>query len=413
MLTVEEALAHVLDRAKPRPARPCALSEALGLVLDEAISSDVDSPPHDKSIVDGYAVRAQDLMAGQARLTIIEEIVAGYVPQKRVESGQAARIMTGAPVPDGADAVVMVERTELLPASDGSLGQVRIQDERFAAGQNMVGQNIVRRGAAFKRGEVLLTAGHRLRPLEIGLLAEVGRTQVRAIPRPTVAVLSTGDELVPYSQLPGPGQIRNSNEPMLLACVQRAGGTGISLGIGRDDRLSLRTLIEQGLAADVLVLSGGVSAGVLDLVPGVLKELGVEQIFHKVRVKPGKPLWFGVLASSGIEKLVFGLPGNPVSSLVCFELFVRPAIAQLARHHNGSLGQVRATLTADVAQRGERTSYVPARLTTPPAGSMVEPLRSQGSGDLRALAAANALIRLPSGDRTFRTGEVVDVILID
>ncbi len=316
MLTVDEALSSVLSHARPLATEHIGLAAALGSVLAEDVASDVDSPPHDKSTVDGYAVISSDLADGSGEFSVIEQVVAGAVPAHSVASGCAIQIMTGAPLPAGADAVVMVERMETLNA--GPSPRIRIRDEGCHSGQN-----IVRMGASLRRGDVVLERGRPLRSIEIGLLAEVGRSEVAVVRTPRVAVLATGNELVPCDQLPGPAQLRNSNEPMLAACVVRAGAIAQGLGIAGDEPAELRRLIAVGLKADVLVVSGGVSAGVLDLVPGVLAELGVEQVFHNVNIKPGMPLWFG--ASPGQPaKLVFGLPGNPVSSYVCFELFVRP-----------------------------------------------------------------------------------------
>jgi molybdopterin molybdotransferase len=234
--------------------------------------------------------------------------------------------------------------------------------------------------------------------------------QVRVARRPTLAVLATGNELVPAEQTPAPGHIRNSNGPMLLAAAQAAGAVAVDLKIARDDAQQLRSLIARGLEHDVLVISGGVSAGVLDLVPGVLAELGVQQVFHKVHLKPGKPLWFGVLARGPVDTLVFGLPGNPVSSLVCFELFVRPAIGQLAGRGDTSLVEVAAELAVDYLQRGDRPTYFPARLANVDGRHRVEPLRWQGSGDLRTLVQANALAYFPPGERAYRAGETVRVL---
>lgn len=400
MLSVDEALRLVLERATPLPTVEVEADVALDHVLAEAIDSDVDSPPHDKSIVDGYAVQASDLANGSAELTVIEEVVAGAVPQQMLHPGQATRIMTGAPIPTGADCVVMVERTEVL-----SSGRVRIQTAPIKPGQN-----ILRRACAMRRGDTVLAPGTILRPIELGLLAEVGRSRVRVISPPSVAVLSTGNELVPPSQTPAAGQIRNSNGPMLAASIRKAGAVAIELGIARDEHEELGRAIERGLTADILVLSGGVSAGILDLVPGILAELGVEQVFHKVNLKPGKPLWFGVRAAAPPRQqptLVFGLPGNPVSSLVCFELFVRPAIAQLS----GCTPQTRlvtAELTAGFTHRGERPTYQPASLDEDT--QRVTPLAWRGSADLRTLASANSLICFPSGDHTYAEGEAMPVM---
>lgn len=405
MLTVDEALQQVLKRAKPRPATLVSRGESLGLVLAESVSSDIDSPPHDKSIVDGFAIVSSDLASGDTTLEIVEEVVAGDVPKVPVAPGLATRIMTGAPIPAGADAVVMVERTELVAGNIG-LGNVRIKETPARAGQN-----IMRQGASLRSGQQVLAPGHRIRPIEIGLLAEVGRSEVLAVPRPTVAVLATGNELVPPAQVPAAGQIRNSNSSLLAACVTQAGGMPHDLGIGRDDRDELRELVSEGLEDDVLVLSGGVSMGMLDLVPGVLAELGVEQVFHKVRVKPGKPVWFGMLKSDEGDRFVFGLPGNPVSSFVCFQLFVRPALALLAGRSESSLPQVQARLTTEYTHRGDRPTYYPA-VMHPGDPATVEPLPWQGSADLAGLVRADALVHFPAGDRKFAAGELVTASLL-
>ncbi len=398
MLSVEEALDRVLSRAQTRAAVGSATSEALGLVLAEEITSDVDSPPHDKSIVDGYAVIAADLASGPAELTLLEEVMAGDVPRHSITRGTTIRVMTGAPIPAGADAMVMVEQSEMVGE------RVRLAPPRVT-----VGQNIMRRAASMARGEPVLSAGHVLRAIELGLLAEVGRTQVQVIPRPRLAVLSTGNELVPPGAAPGPGHIRNSNSPMLVALAQAAGAASFDLGIARDEPEVLRSLMATGLEADVLVISGGVSAGVLDLVPGALESLGVRPVFHKIRLKPGKPLWFGVLPAEGGDKLVFGLPGNPVSSLVGFELFVRPAIAKLAGR-SPAADETTAILASELAHRGDRPTYHPAELRLEAGQAVVEPLKWKGSGDLRTLAGANALACFPAGDERHAAGEMIRVL---
>jgi molybdopterin molybdotransferase len=222
--------------------------------------------------------------------------------------------------------------------------------------------------------------------------------------------LATGNELVSCDQVPGPGQIRNSNGVMLAGMVAQAGGDAVNLGIGRDVAEDLRSRCQQGLRSDVLVISGGVSAGVLDLVPAVLESLGIEQVFHKVNLKPGKPLWFGFKrGSTGQNTLVFGLPGNPVSGLVCFELFVRPALARLMGRHSGRLERVTAKLAADYHQRGDRVTMFPAALRHDGETLLATPLDWRGSGDLRALTEALGLILLPAGERHFAAGEEVGV----
>ncbi|MEX2141804.1 MAG: gephyrin-like molybdotransferase Glp [Pirellulales bacterium] len=416
MLSVSEALSKVLANTGRKPPARAPLAESLGLALAEDVISDIDSPPHDKAMVDGYALVAADLAAGAAELSILEEVTAGAVPMLAVSSGQCTRIMTGAPLPAGADAVVMVERTEMMLES----ARVRIVDEAKPR------QNIMAQGSSLRYGDVVLHVGQEIRPAEIGLLAEVGRAEVTVFPAPRVAVLSTGNELVEAGVRPDLGQIRNSNGPLLAAAVRRAGGIPVELGIARDEVRDLRKKVEQGLAADVLVLSGGVSAGVLDLVPSVLQEMGVEQVFHKVNLKPGKPLWFGVAGSKFKVQgskfkvtegehgtLVFGVPGNPVSSLVCFELFVQPAIAKLGgRDPDAGLRRLPARLASEFTHRGERPTYFPVVIRREGEGLWAEPVRWRGSADLRGITRANGLIVFPAGDRTWQAGEQFEVLLL-
>jgi molybdopterin molybdotransferase len=262
----------------------------------------------------------------------------------------------------------------------------------------------------------VLPAGRVLRAQEIGALAESGRATVEVYRRPRVAVLATGDELVPASAQPGPGQIRNSNEPMLCAQIRQAGGEPVPLGIARDERQHLRERIEQGLACDLLLLSGGVSAGKLDLVPSELAAAGVRQVFHQIRMKPGKPLWFGVFdrptktGTTGADRCyVFGLPGNPVSSMVCCELFARAALRRLMGIEPAVAVPLQARLTEEHSMRGNRPTYHPARLEWQPTGPAVHAVDWIGSSDLRATVDANALVYFPPGDRVFRAGEMVDV----
>jgi len=404
MLSVEEALEQVLSAAQSLLPQKVAARDALGLVLAEDVASDVDSPPHDKSIVDGYAIIAADLAAGPAEFDVLEEVTAGDVPRAQVVSGAAVRIMTGAPLPEGADSVVMVEQSEMLAGSGAGLGRVRLSPRKVTRGQN-----IMRRAVSMARGDRVLAAGHVLRAIELGLLAEVGRTEVLAIPRPRLAVLATGNELVPPSEKPAPGLIRNSNSPMLVAAAQTAGAVASDLGIARDERRDLEQRIAEGRKADVLVLSGGVSAGVLDLVPAVLSSLGSEPIFHKIRMKPGKPLWFGV-KRHGAEQttLVFGLPGNPASSFVGFELLVRPAIARLSGR-SPRASESSAQLAGEFTHRGDRPTFHPSLLAEQGGEPLVRPLRSQGSGDLRVWVEANCLACFPAGDYSLAAGDEVRV----
>jgi molybdopterin molybdotransferase len=310
--------------------------------------------------------------------------------------------MTGAPVPDGADAVVMQERT--TRAGDR---HIRLSDPTLNSGQN-----ILPVGASIRTGDVVLRSGTMIRPIEVGILAEVGRVDVLALRQPHVAILATGNELVSHGTPPDPGKIRNSNGPMLSACVRSAGARPEELGIGRDDQDLLERLVEQGLASDVLLLSGGVSVGTHDLVPAVLARLGVQNVFHKVQLKPGKPIWFGVCEAGGRRTLVFGLPGNPVSSLVCFYLFVLPALRSLAGRGFVGMERLRAPLAADFHHRGNRAAYRPAALKESDGQTIVELIRWLGSADLASLAAARALVAFPPRDQLFTSGDTVDVLLL-
>ena len=385
-------------------------------------------PPFDKAMMDGFALRSADLREGQAELAILEEIAAGQTPTVALHEGQASRIMTGAPIPDGADLVVMIERCELLtsPLDKGGKGRVRVREPNIKPRLN-----ILERGREMRAGEVVLRSGTRLWPQEFGVLATVGHMAVKVHPAPRVAIVSTGDELVDPGVKPGPGQIRNGNGPMLLAQVCRAGGIPRLLDIAKDEPSHLRALIAEGMQADIVLLSGGVSAGKFDLVPGVLADLGVQTLFHKVAMKPGKPVLFGVKIdalpepqplsqgeplSQGsrreIPRLIFGLPGNPVASLVCFELFVRPAIRAMMALPPGP-DWVKASLMKDHAYRTDRPTYHPGRLTRTDSGWGVELVPWFGSPDLRGVMPANALVLLPEGERTYRCGEPMDVLCVD
>jgi molybdopterin molybdotransferase len=318
-----------------------------------------------------------------------------------VTPGTTIRIMTGAPLPAGADAVAKVEDCELLDNQT-------IRNPRGLA----AGACVLRRGASFCQGEAVLPARKRVGPLDIALLAEIGQAEAAAIPLPRVGVLPTGDELVAADAVLGPGQIRNSNGPMLLAALAAAGYPSVDLGIGRDDERDLREKIARGLECDVLLISGGVSAGVKDLVPGVLAELGVSQHFHKVRMKPGKPLWFGTRDAGDRRTLVFGLPGNPVSTYVSFVLFVAPALKTLAGDRvRPSVPEV-YPITGPFRHRGERPTFHPCRLAFPGKDKTpsLELMDWKGSADLATLTRAHYLAVLPEGDYELVAGDNVTAI---
>lgn len=400
MIPVSEAQQLVLEHARPLAAETVPLGpEALGRVLAEAVISDLDMPPYDKSMMDGYVVRSADLSTGTATLEIVEEVMAGHMPTRPVGAGQASRLMTGAAIPEGADAVVMVERTR-----QESANRVRIEDKPAKPGQH-----ILARGREMRAGETILTPGTRLTPQEFGLLAAVGRSSVRVHPAPRVNILATGDEIVDPAVKPGPGQIRNSNGAMLLAQACRAGAQPRLIGIAGDNPDSLTKYIKEGLSSDVLLLSGGVSAGKADLVPDVLQALGVSEHFHKVRMKPGKPVFFG---TSG-PALVFGLPGNPVSSLVCFELFVRPALRRLMNISPTLPPVLRGMLEQDFAYKTDRPTYHPAQARWHKGQYRLRIVPWFGSAHLRALAGTNAFALIGEGEHKLKSGQEMEVLPVD
>ncbi len=396
--SVAEALAMVRGRAAPLAPRIHALHEALGLVLAQDARADLDMPPFDKALLDGYAVRAGDLEAGDRRLAVGELLHAGGTPARPLGPREAAVIMTGTPVPAGADAVVMHERTR----RSGDV--VEINEPAVKRGQN-----ILPRGREARAGDVVVERGRVLTPARLGVLASFGCAQVLAAPRPQVVVVPTGDELVEPDQAPGPGQIRDSGSTMLTALANQAGGCARALGIAPDLPDPLRGILERGLEADLLLITGGVSAGQRDLVPDALEALGVECVFHKVRIKPGKPIWFGVAAARGEHPgtLVFGLPGNPVGALVGFLVFVRPALQALAGRPAQASEMARARLAKPFRHRGDRPTYHPAVVTGAGDPVWARALDWAGSADLRRAAEADGFLAFEAGDRDYAEGEIV------
>ncbi len=408
MIEISAALELIARHVRPLAAESIPLERAVGRVLAAAIASEVDSPPHDKSLMDGFAVRAADTATTGVDLEVIETVLAGQIARKTLRPGTACRVMTGAPIPPGADAVVMLEQTTVMTQS-AEEARVRVD---VAVGP---GKHIMRRGESMRAGEIVLPAGTVIRPYHLGVLAEVGAATVRVTQRPSVAILATGDELVAVEQRPGPAQIRNSNGPLLAAQARRIASDVRDLGIARDDYQSLRERIAVGLESDLLILTGGVSAGLADLVPRVLLDCGVRQVFHKVSIKPGKPIWFGIVdrGSASTQKLIFGLPGNPVSTLVCFEVFVVGACQVLAGQPSPVRSHSYGILLRDHAVRGDRPTYWPVRLIWQTSGQTgVEPLPWRGSSDLRCLADADALAFFPSRETPYSVGEIVPLLTL-
>jgi len=382
VISPHEALEIVLRESPRLEPVLVPLADAVGAVLAEPVAADMDLPPFDKSAMDGCAVRAADVAHLPADLAIIEELPAGTAPARPLAPGACAKTMTGAPVPPGADLVVPVEDTETL--LDGRVRIVRADAERT---------NICPRGEDVRRGETVLEAGRLLRPAEIGVLAAVGRDRAPVFRRPRVAVLATGEELVPVSSVPGPGQIRNANSSSLLASCRAAGVPADDLGVARDERADLRAKVEQGLGRDVLIVSGGVSMGERDFVPRVLQDVGVTIHFATVRMKPGKPTVFGARGRS----VVFGLAGNPVSTLVGFHLFVRPCLRRMMGRSDAAWQVLEARLLAPARARDDRVNFAPAVLRHDAGGWAAVPLPTHGPADLVGFSRANALLMLDPG----------------
>ena len=372
------------------PVEHVALEAAAGRVLAEAIGADRDYPAAARSVRDGYAVRAADL---PGTLAVVGEVRAGEAPGGEVRAMQAMEIMTGAPMPRGADAVVMLEHVR----REGSRATV---DQAAEPGQFVNPQ-----GAEARAGEILLCPGQRLDFTHIAMLASVGRQRVPVYAAPGVAIIATGDEIVPLAQTPLEYQIRNSNVYSLAAQVTRAGGEPEILPVARDEERHTRELIECGLEAGLVLLSGGVSAGKYDLVERVLADLGAEFFFDRVRIQPGQPLVFGRVRG----KFFFGLPGNPASTMVTFEIFARAALELLAGLEETTLHMPFARLTQDFQHRTGLTRFLPARLTAD--GAEVTPVPWHGSSDVPALTRANAFLVAESGRAEWRKGDPIRVLL--
>lgn len=385
MLSVNDALALVLAEAMPGVPETVSLTEALYRVLANDLATPHDSPPFDKALMDGFAVTTAALVSDRPiiELSVTETVTAGRVPANRVTKTTAVRIMTGALLPAGCDCVVPVERCQFDEATPQSVAIPRA--EIFAEA------NLMRQGGAAQRGTPLLNAGTRLQPQHIAALAEFGQAHIEVYVRPQVAVLATGDELVAFDAPLRAGAIRNSNEPMLVAQVMSSRAVPVSLGVAQDTVDDLKKQIHLGLQHDVLLLSGGVSAGTLDLVPRELSSAGVECVFHGVDMKPGKPLWFGTVQQGSRKTLVFGLPGNPVSSLVCFELFVRSSLRKISGMEHPPAPPLTARLTHPFLVKGNRPVFQPAAISVSEGQLVVRPVPWNGSSDLKATVEANGM----------------------
>ena len=384
---------------RPHGRELAPLLDANGRILAEGIHADRDFPPFARAARDGYAVHANDLERLPAELTVMGEIRAGSAEEFAVNRGEAVAIMTGAAVPAGADAVVMVEHT----SRDGD--RVRIARAVTA------GENIVPAGAEAKRGDQLLAPGTRLAYAEIALAASAGRARVVVHAKPRIAILSTGDEVIDVDVPPGPNQIRNSNSYSLAAQIQEAGGEPVLLPIAPDEPARLRELLKEGLEADLLLIAGGVSMGKYDLVEQELASLRAEFFFTGAQIQPGKPIVFGRIAGNSAPKYFFGLPGNPISTMVTFELFGRPMVEALAGRSPRKLAFVQAKLKSEVRVKTGLKRFLPGLLSGEFETSAVELVKWQGSGDIAAVSRANCFIVVPPDRDRIAAGEWASILL--
>src|SRR5216683_66369 len=398
LMSADDALARILAGVPMLPAVEAPLLDALGLVLAEDITADRDVPPFRNSAMDGYAVRGEDVASAPVALRVVGEVAAGGFPDRAVGLGEAMRIMTGAPMPDGADTIVRVEDTD--NASD-------VVTITAATPKGMATREA---GEDLKKGEIILTKGAVLRAAEIGVLASTGRARIRVRKRPRVAVFSTGDEIVDLDSPLERGQIRDSNRYALASAIRAAGAEPWVRGIVRDSPDALRAALREATAADAIVTSGGVSVGDHDHMKPVLSELGTID-FWAIAIRPGRPLAFGELMDGDRRVPIFGLPGNTVSALLTFEIFVRPALLRMQGREHVSRPRTKARLLEPVDKpdflrvfaRGVHDANAgTVRLTGP-----------QGSGILRSMSLANCLIDLPVGPSRFEQGEIVNVILTE
>jgi molybdopterin molybdotransferase len=398
VLSVEEALERILATVRVLEAEHVGLLQAAGRVLAEPVAADRDIPPLTNSAMDGYAVRSSDLAARPPiQLRVVGEIAAGYVPDVVIEAGQAMRIMTGAPVPAGADTVVRFEDTKLYGDAVEILKAPR------------PGVNVRQAGEDVRAGQVVLKPGVVLRPQEIGMLAAVGRVEAAVVRRPRVAILATGDEVVPPGQSPGPGQIRDANSYTVAAQVQRCGGVPLLLGVARDREALVRRGMREALEqrADLIITSGGVSVGDFDLVKQVLAAEG-EMHFWSLNMKPGRPLAFGVVG--GVPLL--GLPGNPVAAMISTELFARPALLKMQGFTDWGRPAIRARLTQPIARKDGRRHYLRVRLRETAMGYEATLTGEQGSGILSSLVQADGLAIIPEDVDHVHAGAEVEVLLL-
>jgi molybdopterin molybdotransferase len=395
VLSVEDALEQILSRIRPLGTELVDVLSALRRVLAEPVVAPRELPPWPNSSMDGYAIRAADTRGGRAELSVVGQIIAGSVPNRALGAGEAMRIFTGAPLPDGADAVIPQEN-------------VRVDGDRIAIGQLVKRGDYVRpAGEDVRAGDVVVPAGHVAGAAEVGLLATLGYSRVRVYRRPRVAILSTGNELAELGAVPGPGQIPNTNTYSLMAQVLEAGGEPVSLGVAPDRLEAIVERLRWGLAADVLVSSAGVSVGELDLVREALVRCGAELHLWKVSMRPGQPMTFGSVEG----RPVFGLPGNPVSAMVTFELFVRPALRRMLGCAVVERPRIVARALEPIRNPGSRRGYLRVTLAREADGYGARLTGGQGSGILRSMVLADGLA-VVAPDTDVPAGAPVEVIVL-
>ncbi len=401
MVSVDEALKRILPRIQVLGLEKVDIIGSLGRVIGEDILVPRDIPPLDNSAMDGYAVRSADIKGASKEnpisLRVIEDLPAGALPKESVAHGQAIRIMTGAPIPPGADTVVMVEDTEKVGK------EVRIFREV------PIGENIRRAGEDIKKGDRVISKGSVIRPAEVGMLASVGRAFVYVYQRPVVAILCTGDELVDVDEGIADHKIVSSNSYTLSAQVMECGALPLQLGISKDVSAEIEEKFRQGLRTDVIVSSAGISVGDYDMVKDVLEGIGFEMDFWGVAMRPGQPLAFGTIGG----KPTFGLPGNPVSSMVSFEQFVRPSLLKMMGHKNLFRPVVEAILKEGVIKKPGRRHFMRAKVSLEKDRYVVTTTGPQGSGILNSMVEANALLIVPEEKTQIKSGEKVRVQILD
>ena len=400
MTTADQALEIVLDNVNPLGVERIPILEALGRVVAENIHSSRDIPGFDNSAKDGYAVRAADIAhaseSSPIRLKVVETVGAGQMPARRISAGEAVRTMTGAPIAEGADAIIQVERTR---GTGDTVEILAPPDPR----------SFIRpRGEDLRRGELAMTAGKVLTPSDLGMLASVNRAMVEVARRPRVAIVATGDELVDVDQPPVGAQVVNSSAYALAGAIREAGGEFAILKVARDTVDEIRARLTEAMTFDAMVSTGGVSVGQFDHVKGALDELGMRQLFHGVAQRPGRPLKFGTVG----YRPIFGLPGNPVSTMVCFYLYARPALLKMGGHTRVGLPRVQARCGVDIKVAKDLTEFVRVKLERVGDGFVATPTGNQGSGILSSLSRADGLLIGPSTETLLKAGAQATVLLL-